>query len=557
MSARERNSRRNTKIPNKLLDTYYDGTKVKKNDSKARGSKIGVTQSNRNNDTCDARVCTENVAVGDTMENLGCLEMNTSGTNGNEGCLDTADFPTLNESVRMKGINREDTVDKQRDSGDDKGIQQVCEQHDHQAPNCNVSQSSTSVNVQSNETVKTNVDGSTNDVSDKPVPESETNKCNVNEKSNHNDKQSNVGSESAKQNKNTKKTYAKATASNTVKYDNKLSHIPTEVDNEVGVSRGGYARVFVEIQANKELPTKIDVLYKNSLNEVLGTKIVQVAYCWKPPCCKGCGVFGHNDETCPKNVDSNGNKDLRNEVEAEREVENREDKKQNGKNNGNNKVQNGNNNDKGYFGNKGNSRKNDKGFFRPKQNSNTKADNNEEVKSDGSNNRKMNNDGDEGNKEIRSNKQKENAKEKNVNKRNSNKFEVLGNLDDETREILDMEARARWDELVINNKIDCKNNQGCSNEMEDVCADKSGFASLPPIFAVFRLIEALYYLSKQLFNILLIYATEVTARLGQFMMEDLVAMHMEFKQFYGPQETNFLKMFNWEELEALPPALKR
>lgn len=54
-----------------------------------------------------------------------------------------------------------------------------------------------------------------------------------------------------------------------------------------------------------------------------------------------------------------------------------------------------------------------------------------------------------------------------------------------------------------------------------------------------------------------IYATEVTARLGQFMMEDLVAMHNEFKQFYGPEETNFLKMFNWEELEALPPALKK
>ncbi|PWA96028.1 zinc knuckle CX2CX4HX4C [Artemisia annua] len=351
------------------------------------------------------------------MENLGCLERNISGTDGNEGCLDTVEFPTLNESIRMKGVNREDTVDKQKDSGDDKGIQQVCEQHDHQAPECN------------------------------------------------NDKQSNDGSESAKQNKNTKKTYAKATTSNAVKYDNKLSHIPTEVDNE-GVSRGGYARVLVEVQAHKDLPAKIDVLYKNSLNEVLGTKIVQVAYCWKPPCCKGCGVFGHNDEFCPNNVDSNnGSKDLRSEVEAEGEVENRKDKKQNGMNNGNN------NNDKGYFGNKGNSRKNDKVF----------SDQNRIVIP-----------------------KKENDKEKNVNKRNSNKFEVLGNLDDETREILDMEARgivdvfinqkrkpsseeqakwnedmlcyfrARWEELVSNNKTDCKNNQGCNSEMEDVFTDKSG-----------------------------------------------------------------------------------
>ena len=40
------------------------------------------------------------------------------------------------------------------------------------------------------------------------------------------------------------------------------------------------------------------------------------------------------------------------------------------------------------------------------------------------------------------------------------------------------------------------------------------------------------------------------------MMEDLVAMHMEFKQFYGPEETSFFQLFNWEELEALPLALK-
>nr|XP_043610912.1 integrator complex subunit 9 isoform X2 [Erigeron canadensis] len=53
-----------------------------------------------------------------------------------------------------------------------------------------------------------------------------------------------------------------------------------------------------------------------------------------------------------------------------------------------------------------------------------------------------------------------------------------------------------------------------------------------------------------------IYATEVTARLGQFMMEDLVAMHMEYKQLYGPEETSFLQRFKWEELEALPSALK-
>ncbi|KAD6453571.1 hypothetical protein E3N88_08276 [Mikania micrantha] len=50
-----------------------------------------------------------------------------------------------------------------------------------------------------------------------------------------------------------------------------------------------------------------------------------------------------------------------------------------------------------------------------------------------------------------------------------------------------------------------------------------------------------------------IYATEVTAKLGQLMMEDLVANHMEFKQFYGSRETSLFQLF---KQETLPPALK-
>ncbi|XP_076907742.1 uncharacterized protein LOC143564313 [Bidens hawaiensis] len=53
-----------------------------------------------------------------------------------------------------------------------------------------------------------------------------------------------------------------------------------------------------------------------------------------------------------------------------------------------------------------------------------------------------------------------------------------------------------------------------------------------------------------------IYATEVTARLGQLLMEDLIAMHMEYKHFYGPNGTNLFQLLKWEEIEALPLALK-
>lgn len=115
MSPRGRTSKRKTKIPNKLLDTDYDVTKVKQNNSKAKGSETGEIQHTSNKETIDASVCTENVAVGDTMEDVGCLDRNVSGTDGNKGCLDAVEFPTLNESVRMKGVNGKDTADKQRE----------------------------------------------------------------------------------------------------------------------------------------------------------------------------------------------------------------------------------------------------------------------------------------------------------------------------------------------------------------------------------------------------------------------------------------------------------
>lgn len=53
-----------------------------------------------------------------------------------------------------------------------------------------------------------------------------------------------------------------------------------------------------------------------------------------------------------------------------------------------------------------------------------------------------------------------------------------------------------------------------------------------------------------------IYATEAAARLGQLMMEDLISMNMDFREFYGPEESSFPQWMKWEELEVLPSALK-
>ncbi|GKB34451.1 RNA-directed DNA polymerase, eukaryota, reverse transcriptase zinc-binding domain protein [Tanacetum coccineum] len=73
----------------------------------------------------------------------------------------------------------------------------------------------------------------------------------------------------------------------------------------------GYARVLVEINANKEPKEKIGVCYKSKDNKTICFKFVEVEYSWKPPMCSKCKVFGHNNSTCGKRdggPNENGNK---------------------------------------------------------------------------------------------------------------------------------------------------------------------------------------------------------------------------------------------------------
>ncbi|KAL3729050.1 hypothetical protein ACJRO7_033621 [Eucalyptus globulus] len=53
-----------------------------------------------------------------------------------------------------------------------------------------------------------------------------------------------------------------------------------------------------------------------------------------------------------------------------------------------------------------------------------------------------------------------------------------------------------------------------------------------------------------------VYVTEVAAKHGKLMMEDLVPMNEEFRQFYGSEESSSPHWMKWEELESLPSALK-
>ncbi|GJW67846.1 ATPase, F1/V1/A1 complex, alpha/beta subunit [Tanacetum coccineum] len=68
--------------------------------------------------------------------------------------------------------------------------------------------------------------------------------------------------------------------------------------------RIGYARVLVEIDAEKEIKDKIVIAYKGK-NIIEGkTKTVTVEYAWKPSLCSHCKVFGYDVNRCmikPKN----------------------------------------------------------------------------------------------------------------------------------------------------------------------------------------------------------------------------------------------------------------
>nr|GEU28937.1 hypothetical protein [Tanacetum cinerariifolium] len=65
-----------------------------------------------------------------------------------------------------------------------------------------------------------------------------------------------------------------------------------------GVGNFGYAKVLVEIQADKEFKDKFEICYKNNDERTKCSKFVKVEYSWEPPKCCECKVFGHTENTC-------------------------------------------------------------------------------------------------------------------------------------------------------------------------------------------------------------------------------------------------------------------
>ncbi|PWA51414.1 hypothetical protein CTI12_AA464290 [Artemisia annua] len=75
---------------------------------------------------------------------------------------------------------------------------------------------------------------------------------------------------------------------------------------QLGVGKTYYARVLVEVDAGKELKSTIKIEYVDKDKNVKGSKEVLVEYDWKPERCSHCKVFGHGIEKCgnrPRTVD--------------------------------------------------------------------------------------------------------------------------------------------------------------------------------------------------------------------------------------------------------------
>lgn len=73
----------------------------------------------------------------------------------------------------------------------------------------------------------------------------------------------------------------------------------------MGTGSIGYARVLVEVKADKELKNKIEIVYKGKDLGTSWTKFVNVEYTWKPLRCDHCKVFGHCDNKCTILKDKN------------------------------------------------------------------------------------------------------------------------------------------------------------------------------------------------------------------------------------------------------------
>ncbi|PWA66504.1 ATPase, F1/V1/A1 complex, alpha/beta subunit, Zinc knuckle CX2CX4HX4C [Artemisia annua] len=140
---------------------------------------------------------------------------------------------------------------------------------------------------------------------------------------------------------------------------------------KTGMGRLSFARVLIELDAEKQFKHVIEIAYRKKDASTSMTKYVQVEYTWKPTRCSYCCVFGHDDVNCrliPRETESVKTNGVQGEVnDGFQKVTYKNDKNENYNNrrfekNGLNVYTKGPNRMNGYKQNK------NKQNYRPKQN---------------------------------------------------------------------------------------------------------------------------------------------------------------------------------------------
>ncbi|XP_021993296.1 uncharacterized protein LOC110890040 [Helianthus annuus] len=74
--------------------------------------------------------------------------------------------------------------------------------------------------------------------------------------------------------------------------------------------RSSFARALIEVHASKELKRSVKVAIPSMEGTGYATAEVKIEYDWEPMRCSTCCVFGHDDNTCPKQPKPEANNDL-------------------------------------------------------------------------------------------------------------------------------------------------------------------------------------------------------------------------------------------------------
>uniref|UniRef100_A0A251V5M0 Zinc knuckle CX2CX4HX4C n=1 Tax=Helianthus annuus TaxID=4232 RepID=A0A251V5M0_HELAN len=69
--------------------------------------------------------------------------------------------------------------------------------------------------------------------------------------------------------------------------------------------RSSYARALIEVQAGAELKRSVTVAIPSLDGNGYSKVEVKIEYDWEPLRCSSCCVFGHDDNSCPKNPQVN------------------------------------------------------------------------------------------------------------------------------------------------------------------------------------------------------------------------------------------------------------